>query len=132
MGAAPVQVVVRVDAGLDADQSELGQLTLRLRDELEQLDDASAELARGRTPEPGAKSGDVVEWGTLVVSAVTSGALTAVLKTAHAWLVRQRSGSLSVRIGDDELVLTAVSLGEQRRVIDDWLARQAAAVAPNG
>src|SRR5215213_3049335 len=130
MGAAPVQLVVRVDAGVDADQSELGELTLRLRDELEQLDDSSAELLRGGSAEPGAKAGDVVEWGTLVVSAVTSGALSAVLKTAHAWLVRQRGGSLSVRIGDDELILTAASIREQRRVIDDWLARQAATVAP--
>jgi hypothetical protein len=109
MGAAPIQLVVRLDAGPDADDEELAGLALRLRDDLQQLDEASVELAREGTPPPGAKSGDPVEWGTLIVSAVTSGALSAVLKTAQAWLARRRGSSLSVKIGDDELVLTGAS-----------------------
>ncbi len=132
MGAAPIQLVVRVDAGPNADQGELAELALRLRQDLDHLDDTSVQLLRGGTHPPGAKSGDVVEWGTLIVSAVTSGALSAVIKTAHTWLVRQRGGSLSVRIGGDELVLTGVSTGEQRRVIEDWLARQTAAESAGG
>jgi Effector Associated Constant Component 1 len=132
MGAAPIQLVVRVDAGPDADDEELAGLALRLRDDLQQLDEASVELAREGTTPPGAKSGDPVEWGTLIVSAVTSGALSAVLKTAQAWLARRRGSSLSVKIGDDELVLTGASTDEQRRVIEDWLARREAAEAANG
>ena len=38
-----------------------------------------------------------------MVSAVTSGALSAVLKTAHVWVARRRGTSLSVRIGGGEL-----------------------------
>jgi hypothetical protein len=132
MGAAPIELVVRVDAGPDADDRERAELAFRLRDDLDQLDDASVQLARGGTAEPGAKTGDPVEWGTLIVSAVTSGALSAVLKTAHAWLARRRGTSLSVKIGDDELVLTGASTSEQRRVIEDWLARQTAAAASSG
>lgn len=132
MGAAPMQLIVRVDAGPDADDRERADLAFRLRDDLDHIDDASVELARGGELEPGAKTGDPVEWGTLMVSAVTSGALSAVLKTAHAWLLRQRGAALSVRIGDDELVLTGASSVEQQRVIEDWLARQSAAGLSRG
>lgn len=124
MGAAPMQLIVRVDAGPDADDRERAELAFLLRADLDVIDDTVVEAARGRDPEPGAKSGDPVEWGTLVVSAVTSGALSAVLKTAHAWVSRRRGTALSVRIGDDELVLTGASSDDQRRVIEDWLARQ--------
>ena len=127
-----MQLIVRVDAGPDADDRERADLAFRLRDDLDHIDDASVELARGGELEPGAKTGDPVEWGTLMVSAVTSGALSAVLKTAHAWLLRQRGAALSVRIGDDELVLTGASSVEQQRVIEDWLARQSAAGLSRG
>jgi hypothetical protein len=124
MGAAPMQLIVRVDAGADADDREQAELAFLLRHDLDLLDETSVELARGGEREPGAKSGDPVEWGTLVVSAVTSGALSAVVKTAQAWVSRRRGTALSVRIGDDELTLTGASSDEQRRVIEDWLARQ--------
>jgi hypothetical protein len=129
MGAAPTELVLRVDAGPGADDGELAELAFRLRDDLQQLDDLSVRLAPGESPDPGAKAGDPVEWGSLVVSAMTSGAVAAVLKTAHVWLLQRRGTSLSVRVGGDELVLTAASGDEQRRVIEDWLARAAPATA---
>ena len=132
MGAAPMQLIVRVDAGPEADDRERAELSFLLRDDLEHVDDTTVELARGGEHEPGAKSGDPVEWGTLLVSAVTSGALSACLKTAHAWVGRRRGTALSIRIGDDELVLTGASSDDQRRVIDDWLARQTAAGLSRG
>jgi len=73
---------------------------------------------------PGAKSSDAVEWGTLVVSMVSSGALTALIKTADSWLARQRHG-ISLRVGEDELVLTGSSTAHQQRVIEQWLSARA-------
>ena len=105
MSAAPTELIIRVDAGPDTDDEELAELALRLRDDLGELDAATVRLARTGTPVPGAKSGDVVEWGTLVVSMVSSGALTALIKTADSWLARQRHG-ISLRVGEDELVVT--------------------------
>jgi len=123
MGAAPIQLVVRVDAGPGADHVELAELAFRLRDDVEQLDDASVKLAPGEAPEPGAKSADAIEWGTLVVSLVTTGALTAFITTVNDWVSRQR-GDVTVKVGDDQLVLTGASSADQRRLIDAWLARQ--------
>ena len=132
MAAAPTELVVRVDAGPQADDVELADLALELRHDLRELDGASVELARGGASEPGAKSADAVEWGTLIVSAVTSGALTAVLRTANAWVERRRGSGISVKIGDDELILTGASSAEQQRVIEDWLARRTAPGAAGG
>src|SRR4029453_8170948 len=58
MGAAPTELVLRVDAGPGADDGELAELAFRLRDDLQQLDDLSVRLAPGESPEPGAKAGD--------------------------------------------------------------------------
>ena len=124
MSAAPTELIIRVYAGPDTDDEELAELALRLRDDLGELDAATVRLARTGTPVPGAKSGDVVEWGTLVVSMVSSGALTALIKTADSWLARQRHG-ISLRVGEDELVLTGSSTAHQQRVIEQWLSARA-------
>jgi hypothetical protein len=121
-----IELVLRVDAGPDADPEETAELALRLRDELRETEAASVQLGRGDAAPPGAKTGDPIAWGTLVVDIVSSGTLTAVLTTANAWIARQRRGRLHVKIGDDELLLSGVSSEDQRRVIDDWLARRGA------
>jgi len=40
--------------------------------------------------------------------------------------MRSRRGRVRVKIGEDEIVLTGVSSDDQRRLIDDWLARSGA------
>jgi hypothetical protein len=128
----PTQVVLRLDPGRDSDDEERAELALRLRDDLASLDLESVRLDRGGTPVAGAKSGDMVVWGTLLVSIVSSGALTALVNTVNAWIARQRGGSVSVKIGEDELVLTGASSDDQGRVIDAWLARRRSDAASDG
>ena len=105
-GATPTQVVLQVDAGPDADEEELADLALRLRDDLEQTDVGPVQLSRGGTAPAGAKSVDPVEWGTLLVAIGSSPALMMLVRTANAWIARQRQGRIKVKIGEDELVLT--------------------------
>ena len=124
MSAAPTQVVLEVDAGPDADEDEVAELALRLRDDVEALDVGSVQVSRSGTAPPGAKSVDPIEWGRLLVEIASSPALLALIHTANAWVARQRRGRVRVKIGEDELVLTGVSSDDQRRLIDDWLARR--------
>jgi hypothetical protein len=126
MSAAPTQVVLRVDAGPDADEEEVAELALRLRDDLEALDVGPVELSRSGTAPAGAKSVDPIEWGTLLVAIGSSPALMTLIRTANAWIARQRQGRVRVKIGEDELELTGASTDDQRRLIDDWLARRGA------
>ena len=124
MSATGTQVVLEVDAGADADEEEVAELVLRLRDDVKALDVGSVQLARSGTAPPGAKSVDPVEWGRLLVEIASSPALLALIHTANAWVARQRRGRVRVKIGEDEIVLTGVSSNDQRRLIDDWLARR--------
>ena len=124
MSAAPTEVVVRLDAGPDADDHELAELALRLRDDFRDLDVESVDLARRGEAPPGAKSGDPLELGTLFVTIASSGVLTALINTENSWIGRRRRGSIRVKIGNDELVLTGASSEHQRRVIEEWLARR--------
>jgi Effector Associated Constant Component 1 len=126
MSTDPTQVVVRLEAEPDADDAEQAELALRLRAELDELDVASIELAPGGDTPAGAKSGGAVEWGTLLVSMVSTGALTALIRTINGWVGRQRRGTVRIKIGDDELELTGASSEDEQRVIDAWLARHAA------
>ena len=125
MGEAQIELTLRVDAGPDADAEENAELALRLRDELRETDAESVKLARGEDAPAGAK-GDPLEFGTLLVGVVSSGALTAVLTTANSWVARQKRGRVHVKIGDDELLLSGMPSEDQRRLIDHWLTRQSA------
>jgi Effector Associated Constant Component 1 len=124
--SAATQVVLRVDAGPDADEEEVAELALRLRDDLEAVDVGSVQLSRSGPAPPGAKAVDPIEWGTLLVAIGSSPALMTLIRTADAWIARQRHGRVRVKIGEDELVLTGASSEDQRRLVDDWLARRTA------
>jgi hypothetical protein len=124
MSSGPIDVVLQVEAEPDADADEVAALALRLRDELHEVDGTDIRLARSGAPPAGAKSADAVEWGTLLVQIVSSGALTALITAASAWIARQRSGSIRVKIGDDELELSGASSDDQRRLVAEWLARR--------
>jgi hypothetical protein len=126
VGEAPIELTLRVDGGPDADPEENAELALRLRDELRETDAASVKLGRGDDAPSGAKSGDPVELGTLLVGVVSSGALTAVLTTANSWIARQKRGRVHVKLGDDELLLSGMPSEDQQRLIDHWLSRQSA------
>ena len=123
--ADATEVLLQLDAGSDAEPREVAELSFRLRDELREVDGV---ILRRETavPPAGAKAGAAVEWGTLLVGVVSSGALTALLTQANAWLGRQRHGTIRVKVGDDELELTGATSEDQRRVVDEWLARRAA------
>jgi hypothetical protein len=132
MSGMQTEVVLGIEAGPDADQEELAELALGLREELSAVDLESVELARGVEQPSGAKTGDVMDWGTLVVGIASSGAMTALITAVSAWITRQRSASVRVKIGDDELELTGGSSDDQRRMIEAWFERRSAAASSDG
>jgi hypothetical protein len=118
------ELVLEVDPGPDGDAEEAAELALRLRDELDELDGVSARLAHGGPPPSGSKGAGAVEWGTLVVQLLSSGALTALLTSATGWVARNRRGTVRVKLGDDELELTGATSEEQQHLVADWLERR--------
>ena len=97
-----------------------------------EVDLESVHLASGGERPAGAKSGDVVEWGTRVVGVASSGAVTALITAVSTWIRRQPSASVRVKVGEDELELTGASSDDQRRLTEAWLARRSAGAGSDG
>ncbi|MFJ4836060.1 hypothetical protein ACIP79_40105 [Streptomyces sp. NPDC088747] len=92
--------------------------------ELSRLDVESIERVTHRPAPAGTRGGDAVELGALLIGLGGSGALLPLLVgLVQDWLHRRRSGSIRLKIGDDELELTAVSDEMQRRALEDFLRR---------
>lgn len=111
-------------ASQDSDDERLMELTTNLLEELEQLDVETIGTPTQTSVQKGAKSGDVVYWGQLFLTlAASGGVLTSVIATAKAWLLRQTECSIKVEMDGDVLEIKGVDSEDQRRIIDQWLAR---------
>lgn len=120
----------------EADDAELEQLTLALRQEILQLDDVSAvEQATSPAPE-GHKAGELAAIGSLIVSAVPGvEAAAKVLGVIRAWLGGRAAGTptLKMTVGANSIELAADD-DEQRLLVEQFIkalqASTAAAPAP--
>jgi hypothetical protein len=75
-------------------------------------------------PPPGARAVDVLAIGALVV-AVTGGlkAVREVLDVIDGWRQRNRTATVRVRLGDNELELSAATEQTQAELVREFLAR---------
>ncbi|HWN21951.1 MAG TPA: hypothetical protein VNP93_08245 [Gaiellaceae bacterium] len=117
-----MDVLVRVDAGLGADDEETAALVARLREELVAVE-LDPVAAPAETP-PGAKGLGAGELGSmLVVLAASGGVLTTLVGTVQAWLLRHADSRIVLEVAGDRLELTGATDSERRRALDNWLAR---------
>jgi hypothetical protein len=94
-----------------------------LIEELAQLDiDRLEQVPAGVTPE-GARAGELTEIGTLAVALASTPALRALIGVLQDWLGRRRSGTIRMKIGDDEIELSATSPPLQQQALEAFLAR---------
>jgi hypothetical protein len=111
----------------DTDSEELAALVQRLRAELLDLDvDRVEPLTAGEAPE-GAKGVELLALGVLVVQFVLQpGVLTSIVDGVRSWLQRQSVRSVKLTLDGDSLEVTGVSSEEQDRLVELWIARNAA------
>ncbi|SHM89697.1 effector-associated constant component EACC1 [Actinacidiphila paucisporea] len=123
MTAAELRVRLVFDTG--DDDAEYGEEQLQyLMDELRGLDLSSIERVPQAPPPPGTRGTGALEMGALLIGLGGSGALLPVLAgLVHDWLGRGRSGTVRLKLGDDEIELTAASDAVQRRALDEFLRR---------
>ncbi|MFI5735809.1 hypothetical protein ACIA49_37200 [Kribbella sp. NPDC051587] len=108
----------------DDDPQYVDEQLLHLIDDLREIDLDSVERAADGVAPPGTRAMDAMAVGALVVGLGSSGALLPVLVTVvRDWLLRRRSGSIRLKIGDDEIELTAASDALQQRALEDFLRR---------
>lgn len=106
----------------DTDDDELLSLGSQLRRSLLELDVAAAELARSPGDVPvGAKSGELIAAGAVVVTAVPF-VLRQVLSLAEIWLQNRPVRGIKVELDGRTMELSDSSDVERERLIDAFLA----------
>ena|ERR1700689_5515306 len=116
---------VQVAVGPDGDAEEIAEATLRLRRELLDLDVDVVEVPGTGEPPPGSRAVDVAALGALLVHLADPDMLAGVVGAVRSWLSGSSRRSIKLELGGDVRELTGVSSQEQRRLTDEWLARQA-------
>ena len=125
MNEHPSTLCVQVAIGSDSDAEEIAEATLQLRRELLDLDVDAVEAPAAGQPPPGSRAVDVAALGALLVRLSDTQLLGSVVAAIGSWLARSSRHSIKLELGGDVLELTGVSSKEQRRLTDEWLARQA-------
>lgn len=123
MSRKTTQLLVTLDAEPDTDSEELERLTRQLWEELAELE-VQADLMTGGPAPVNAKAGDVITWGTLLLTlAASGGAITTLINVLQAWLTRHDRRCVTLEINGDKLQVTGISSAEQKQLIDAWLSR---------
>ena len=119
------QIFIEVGLGLEADADELERNSLWLRDELLQLDVESVEPILAEAAPAGAKGSPGGAAGWLVLSLSNSPVAVALAKMLSSWVDRRSGRKVTLRIGDDLLEVSRVSVEDQAKLIAAWLDRHA-------
>jgi hypothetical protein len=118
------QLTLALHEGPGTDPEELAHLTGQLRRRLLELEVDSVDLARSCEAPPGAKLGDAVTIGALVVTAAPM-VLRAVVGLVETWLSNRPLRGVTFTIDDDALELTNASRTEQRHLVQAFIDRHA-------
>jgi hypothetical protein len=120
-------VRVEIASQGDVDDARLEELTASLRRELGELDVEAVERVEGEVGPEGAKVGDVLVIGALVVKVARSAASVAgVVRALQDWAARG-GRTVKLDVGGDTIEVTGASRAQQERLIEAWIERQAQA-----
>jgi hypothetical protein len=124
MANEPSQLTLNVDPGPGSDEEDRAALAWRLREELQDLAGAEVrEVVLERDIGGGRAKGADIAWGTLAVT-VAPALITALVSTLQSWLTRHERSKVTIKSGDDELVIEgSPATKEQRQLIEAWVNR---------
>ena len=124
MAGNNTQLTVTLDAEPDTDVEDMERLTRQLREELSELDVRAGFVTGGPAP-ANTKAGDVIEWGTLLLTlAASGGVITTLINAIQAWLTnRNQPAAVTLEMGGDKLQITGNPSPEQQRLIKAFLQR---------
>jgi hypothetical protein len=94
--AKSVHLTLQLSTGDDDSTEELDRQTRQLLKEIRELDVESAELERGEQPSAGAKSGELVTLGTLVLVLLPAVA-PKVIELLQAWSTRAENRIVKIK-----------------------------------
>jgi len=121
-GGVDARLLVQIKPPHDGDEEELAELALLLREDLLELDVAAVDPVAAEDAPERSKAGLGVVAGWLAVN-LGKPMLASVVARVVAWATRHNR-TVELELGGDVLKVTGVGRDEQKRLIDEWLARQ--------
>ncbi len=118
------QLTLAIDGGPDTDANEVSELTAQLRQRLLELDVDAVELVRSQDVPAGAKPGDAISLGALIVT-LAPAAMTAVIGLLKDWLTSRPVRSARLTIDGDSIELSNVSPEDQEKLTEAFIERHA-------
>lgn len=115
------RLMLNINARSEIDYEKVADLTLQLRENLLELDvEAVYLVGEGEAP-VGAKTGEPVIWGTLLLT-LSHEALKTVIGYIQSWLGATGCRSVDLEIRGTKLKVKGISSKDQQRLIDTWIA----------
>ena len=117
------QLRLKIDPSPEVDNEKLEQVTRDLRKELMELDVENVDFETvGEAPKDA--KGDVITFGTLLMTLVTSGGvLTSVFNTLQSWLTRHERSKIIIEEDGDKFEVTGNPSQEQQKMFYAWINR---------
>lgn len=118
-------LVLVVKSELDVDPDEVDRLVRQLRAELTDLDVESVAAASSEKSPPGAKGGNLLHVGALLVTlSATGGVFSVLIEAVRDWLARQVAAQrISVTIDGDTIELERGTARERSALIEAFIRR---------
>ncbi|MEU8576430.1 hypothetical protein [Streptomyces asoensis] len=113
----------------DSDHAELDALARQLLERLLELDVECAKLDRSRRIPAGAKPGEAITLGALMVTAAPF-VLRSVVQVLLTWLENRPIRAVTMTIDGNSLEVQNISSADQRRLIETFIAEHATAPPP--
>jgi hypothetical protein len=115
-------VILEVGTDESLDAEELVAITDELQEELLDANVNDVRTLASGEPPRGAKAGEALEFGTLIVT-LSPIILESVVGIVRSWVSRRGSRSIKMKIGEDTLEMSGLTSQEQSRLIEEWLER---------
>jgi hypothetical protein len=127
------ELSLKINGTPESENEELELITRRLREEILKLDVEDVDLVKAGEIPKGARAGDIITLGSLLVTlAASGGVLPSIINAVQSWLGRTKeSHSITLEVGGDKLEVTGISSQTQQQLIDTWLKHQEAKMKTN-
>lgn len=122
MTSEETQLMLNIDAGPDADYTELEQLTIQLHKEFLELGVESVDFVDKKAPEH-TKAIEYAELGKLIIVISSSEVLVEVIKLLRDILKRHDEATVNVKIDSDEVTVEGNPSKKQMELIDLFIKR---------
>jgi hypothetical protein len=112
------------------DEEEMEDTARLLISDLQELPLEKLEFASKDLPQ-GAK-GDPISIGTILLTlAASGGILTSLIAVLQAWVANSKQRSVTMKLGNDELIISGIASNKQEQLIQEFLSRHRTILMPD-